>query len=86
MKSENALEHLHSTSDEKEFMEMTDLLPLHDAITAIEIAEDNLIAKATRAHRMSCESFYQGGCCGPHVPCTGECSYMKRFIQKLNEE
>lgn len=86
MKCENALEYLHGTSDEKEFLEMTDQLPLHDAITAIEIAEENLIAKAVEAHRTSCESFYHGGCCGPHVPCTGECSYMKRFIEKLNEE
>lgn len=86
MKSENAFEYLHSTSDEKEFLEMTDLLPLHDAIKAVEIAEADRDAKAAEAHRTSCESFYQGGCCGPHEPCTGECSYMKRFIEKLNEE
>lgn len=86
MKSENAIEYLHSTSDEKEFLELTDLLPLHDAIKAVEIAEADRDAKAVEAHRTSCESFYHGGCCGPHEPCTAKCSYMKRFIEKLNEE
>lgn len=86
MKSVNALEYLHSTSDEKEFLEMTDLLPLHDAIKAVEIAEADRDARAVEAHRTSCESFYQGGCCGPHEPCIGKCSYLKRFIEKLNEE
>lgn len=86
MKSKDALDYLHGTTDEKEFLEMTDLLPLHDAIQAIEIAEADLEAKAVEAHRTSCESFYHGGCCGPHEPCTGDCDYVKRFIQKLNEE
>lgn len=53
---------------------------------AIEQAEADRDAKAVEAHRTSCESFYHGGCCGPHEPCTAECIYMKKFIQKLNNE
>ena len=33
------LEYLHGTSNEKEFLEMTDLLPFHDAMKACEIAQ-----------------------------------------------
>lgn len=33
-----ALEYLHGTSNEKEFLEMEDLLPMHDAIKAVDIA------------------------------------------------
>lgn len=58
----------------------------YSIIKAVEIAESDRDAKAVEAHRTSCESYYNGGCCGPHEPCTAECSYMKKFIQKLNEE
>lgn len=89
MKSENALEYLHSTSDEKEFLEMTDLLPLHDAITAVEIAEADRDAKAVEAHRATCPNkrcrkllIEAGASCGPDL----RCDYIDHFIQELNKE
>lgn len=87
MKSEKAEAILSRSCNYAEFFEAVEsVVPYLDADSAVEQAEADRDAKAVEAHRTSCESFYQGGCCGPHVPCTGECSYMKRFIQKLNEE
>lgn len=51
------LEYLHGTSDEKEFLEMDDLLPLNDAIKACKIAENEMTNIATMAYRELCPSY-----------------------------
>lgn len=51
MKSEKAFEYLHGTTDEKEFLDMEDLLPLHDAIKAVEIAEAEMRDRAIEARK-----------------------------------
>lgn len=45
------LEYLHGTSNEKEFLSMTDLLPLHDAIKACEITVNFILSKWQEANR-----------------------------------
>ena len=46
MKSENAREYLfEDTTDEREFQRMDDLIPIHDALKAVELAESELSAR-----------------------------------------
>lgn len=45
------LEYLHGTSNEKEFLSMTDLLPLHDSIKACEITVNFILSKRQEAER-----------------------------------
>lgn len=55
---------------------------------AIEQAEADRDAKAVEAHRGCCSSrdHEVNKCLFHGVQCFNHCDYMKRFIQKLNEE
>lgn len=49
--SNRYLEYLHGTSNGKEFLSMTDLMPLHDAIKSCEITVNFILSKWQEAER-----------------------------------
>jgi hypothetical protein len=90
---EESLEYLHSTSNDKEFLEMTDLLPFSDAIKACEIAENEIRKQATNAYRdlCSCYKIHRQYECGNYSHrqewktkvCDMNCRYMKIWFEKF---
>ena len=48
---EEYLEYLHGTSNEKEFLDMDDVIPLHDAVKACEITANFILSKWQEADR-----------------------------------
>lgn len=93
IKSQQALEYLHGTSNEKEFLNMADLLPLCDAIKAVIIAEQEAEERHTKQLQelrdRAVESFKSSCWCEEKGRCREECincdSY-KKFTQKLTEK
>lgn len=99
IKSQQALEYLHGTSNEKEFLNMADLLPLWDAIKAVIIAEQEaeerhanqlqeLKDRAERAFYYSCNACDGDGGCRlrDNRACLMRCKKAKLFTQKLTEK
>lgn len=83
MKSEKALEYLHGTTDEKEFLEIEDFLPLRDAIKAVEIAEAEMRDIALNAFLTVCQNTNIHNC--------GECNLYgcekgKLFLQQFDKQ
>lgn len=98
IKSQQALEYLHGTSNEKEFLNMADLLPLCDAIKAVIIAEQEAEERHTKQLqelkniivdvRIETCSHRNGKICFVDMErCRGvECLKIKTFSNKLSQK
>ena len=70
-----------------------DVMTVYDAITAIELAEqeaeEQIYRKSVEAFKFACTDNYGGECWendDHHVKCCGQCVKMNDFIQKFNRK
>lgn len=72
---------------------ITHVVDRETATWAVENAEAERDAKAIESHRSTCQYLFNDNpdvplcdLTGDMIDCTGDCEFMKSFIQKLNAE
>lgn len=88
MKSKDAEKYLfEETTDEKEFQSMTDLIPIHDAVKAVEIAESELYTEeqVVEVFKITCEHYDDGRqmCWLHNLSCNMDCKTGVDFLSAL---
>lgn len=82
MKSKRADEYLFDDGYEEEFRSMDTLIPVHDAVKAVELAEEDARERAVKAYCAT--QTHTHGC--PDYPCGYECVGQIEFLKAYDDE